>query len=211
MTDATIIRNLRRLMAERGVTQKRLAILAGLGETAVRDILAAKSKNPRIATIQALARALRCTVEEIISTNPEELVLSETNSLDLPIVNAKLYTLEEVGRLIAGEKPNNNGKKTVPVPYLHAEIVAVRVASTAMSRVMPQGSVAVIDFTDRDLVDRRIYALAFNLTTVIRRYRDSDGPPRFEPDSPEDHPTLYPGTDDEVTVFGRVVRVIQEV
>ena len=49
-------------MVAAGYNQKSLARAAGLNETAVRDILKARSKNPRIDTLDALARTLGCSV-----------------------------------------------------------------------------------------------------------------------------------------------------
>ena len=52
-------------MLEAGFNQKSLARAAKLNETAVRDILKGRSKNPRIDTLEALSRVLGCNVSEL--------------------------------------------------------------------------------------------------------------------------------------------------
>lgn len=60
--------NLRKLLEERkGETNpKRLSKDAGLGETAIRDILQDRSSSPRLETIQKIAKALNVPVYRLI-------------------------------------------------------------------------------------------------------------------------------------------------
>lgn len=51
-------------MKEAGLNQKSLAVKAGLNDTAVRDILKGRSKNPKLDTLHRLARALDFSFEE---------------------------------------------------------------------------------------------------------------------------------------------------
>jgi transcriptional regulator with XRE-family HTH domain len=55
-----LVARLRQLMQEAGYTQKGLALKAELNETAVRDILIGKSRNPQYQTLSKLARVLGC-------------------------------------------------------------------------------------------------------------------------------------------------------
>lgn len=52
-------------MVERGIGQKALAQGAGLNETYVRDLFAAKSKNPKTDQLQKLADFFGCTLEDL--------------------------------------------------------------------------------------------------------------------------------------------------
>ncbi|MCF4166359.1 helix-turn-helix domain-containing protein [Zavarzinia compransoris] len=54
-----------RRMTRLGSNPKRLAKEAGLGETAVRDILKGISDSPRVSTLTKLAKALGCTVADL--------------------------------------------------------------------------------------------------------------------------------------------------
>lgn len=55
---------LQSIMDERGLSMKELSLAAGLGETAVRDLLQRK-QSPRIDTLQALATALGMSVSQL--------------------------------------------------------------------------------------------------------------------------------------------------
>lgn len=57
--------------ASRETDAKKLSIEAGLGETAIGDIIRERSLNPRHATLLKIANALDCTVEALF-TGPDE-------------------------------------------------------------------------------------------------------------------------------------------
>lgn len=66
MAETVIREELRLRMVASGHNQKSLARAAKLNETAVRDILKARSKNPRVDTLQAITTVLGCTVNDLI-------------------------------------------------------------------------------------------------------------------------------------------------
>ncbi len=66
MNDTHLVRELQRCMTRAKLSQKRLALIAGLNETAVRDIVTGRSRHPRHDTLQKLANALDCTVSDLI-------------------------------------------------------------------------------------------------------------------------------------------------
>lgn len=66
MNDTHLVRELQRRMTLARLSQKRLALIAGLNETAVRDIVTGRSQHPRHDTLQKLASALDCTVIDLI-------------------------------------------------------------------------------------------------------------------------------------------------
>jgi transcriptional regulator with XRE-family HTH domain len=66
MNDTHLVRELQRRMTLARLSQKRLALMAGLNETAVRDIVTGRSQHPRHDTLQKLANALDCTVNDLI-------------------------------------------------------------------------------------------------------------------------------------------------
>lgn len=57
---------LQRAMDERGIKAKPLAIAAGLGETAVRDILKGKTQNVQVGTLHKLAEILDWPVSDLV-------------------------------------------------------------------------------------------------------------------------------------------------
>ena len=66
MLDAIIQREIRWRMKASGYNQKSLARAAELNETAIRDILKGRSRNPRIDTLKAIATVLQCTVNDLV-------------------------------------------------------------------------------------------------------------------------------------------------
>lgn len=56
-------------MERKEIAAKRLSIDAGLGETAVRDILAPTAKDIKVGTLQKLASVLDCTLEDLIGAD----------------------------------------------------------------------------------------------------------------------------------------------
>lgn len=63
--------NLRRLMEQRGTNPRATSEAAGLGATAVRDILAGKSTEPHYSTIRRLSGVLQCQMTELVPDDPE--------------------------------------------------------------------------------------------------------------------------------------------
>lgn len=55
------------LMEQKGYNQKSLSLAAGLGETAVRDILMGRIISPKIKTLEKIAGVLDCEVESLLS------------------------------------------------------------------------------------------------------------------------------------------------
>lgn len=58
--------SLQRAMDERGIKAKPLAIAAGLGETAVRDILSGRTQNVQVGTLHKIAEILDWPVTDLI-------------------------------------------------------------------------------------------------------------------------------------------------
>lgn len=66
---------LTRRMKAAGLTQKALALKAGLNETAVRDIRRGRSKHPRHDTIEKLATALGCSVMALLAPGTADAMI----------------------------------------------------------------------------------------------------------------------------------------
>lgn len=78
------------------------------------------------------------------------------------------------------------------------------VTGDSMNRALPDGSVAVVDPDDLDLVARGIYVV-MNGDGEATCKRFMPDPARLEPDSDNPaHKTIYPGRD-HFTIIGRVI------
>ena len=65
-----LVENLILWMEARQTSQKKLALDAGLAETAVRDIIAGKSPDPGILRMCKIARAWGCSLNDLVSDRP---------------------------------------------------------------------------------------------------------------------------------------------
>jgi SOS-response transcriptional repressor LexA len=139
---------------------------------------------------------------------PQEL-LDNGGHPSLKIVQAPLISWVQAGRLIDPADPYEpgSGEDFIAVDYHRPTVVALRVEGSSMNRVAPSGSVVIVDYEDKRLVDRGCYIIKINGEVAFKRYRAS--PDRFEPDSTEpDHPTYFDLSDCEIV--GRAVRVSNE-
>lgn len=67
---STIADNLRRMRRQRGLSQQALSLEAGIAENVV-SLIEAGRREPRQATLRALAAALGVGVGEFFATNPQ--------------------------------------------------------------------------------------------------------------------------------------------
>ena len=63
--DAIILR-LQQLCDERDITVNKLATLSGITQSTLEDIMAGKTKNPKLKTLHKLAVGLNMTVSELL-------------------------------------------------------------------------------------------------------------------------------------------------
>lgn len=71
---ARVKAEIRRLMAAKGIKAKPLALKAGLGETAVRDIFERESSDMKVGTLHKLAGALSVTIDDILGAGAVDVV-----------------------------------------------------------------------------------------------------------------------------------------
>jgi transcriptional regulator with XRE-family HTH domain len=70
VTPMPLKERLRELRQAAGLTQMELAAAAGLTLSGVTQIEAGKIKNPRLDTLQALAKVLGCTLDDLGQADP---------------------------------------------------------------------------------------------------------------------------------------------
>ena len=65
MADMTFVRNMRRLMFERGWSQKRLGIESGVAQSTVSAVMTG-ARRPTLPTLRRIKAALGCTWDEML-------------------------------------------------------------------------------------------------------------------------------------------------
>jgi transcriptional regulator with XRE-family HTH domain len=77
--DDKIAVNLQRIIDERGTNARAVAISAGLGVTAVRDIISRKTRSPTIATLAKITNAIGVSLDAVLqgaSFNPKTIAIA---------------------------------------------------------------------------------------------------------------------------------------
>lgn len=148
MTSTGLIAKLGELIVRRGENYKSVSMRAKLGETAVRDIIVGRVKNPGIHTIERIAGALGTSIASLID---EETVLLPAPTPLVPIVGyvgagAQVYPYDDVPLLPSNVKADEQD-------YINCEwvdsppgvfpngIAALRVTGKSMLPFMPPGTI----------------------------------------------------------------------
>jgi transcriptional regulator with XRE-family HTH domain len=79
-----IARSIYRRMKQMRLTQKALALKAGVNETYVRDVLQGRSKNPRHEQLAAIATVLNCSILDLIDPELASKPITESEVVDKP-------------------------------------------------------------------------------------------------------------------------------
>lgn len=171
-----VISNIEKRMREKGLTQKGLALKAGLNETAVRDILQGRSKDPQLSTLRALAEVLQCSIEDLYRntaktgygladrpaafTWPENIGRDTTEVVPSTAVETALEmsVIAEVKIPFAAAAPADKKQRhvrrqwTVPEELLQgrtaADVVIIEVQGDSMAPDFMPGDRAVVDTAD---------------------------------------------------------------
>lgn len=110
---------IREKLIEAGLSVHALEKKAGLRPSAIQNILYGKSKKPSINTIQAIARALNCTVPDLLEENEnpfqgisrqEEKYISQTNEWNIDLY---INTLKIVSNLLKNKNISLPKEKTL--------------------------------------------------------------------------------------------------
>jgi SOS-response transcriptional repressor LexA len=189
-------------LAEIRKSARRASIDGGLTSDAIRNVLRAKSRNPRRDTLQGIARGLDWSLEELLEL-PSGGNVART---DGPIVDVPLISWVQAGGLTETSDPYvvGDAEDFIPVTHGRHTLIALRVMGASMNRVAPEGSLIIVDYGDKTLVSGQYYVLKHDGQATFKRYRSN--PDRLEPDSTEPFETVFIGGETEVV--GRVIQVV---
>lgn len=109
------------------------------------------------------------------------------------------------GRLTDPDTQITGEYQTITIGGLEpGDYFATVVDGTSMNRISPPGSTIVVNRRDTELVRGRRYIFARRGKTTYKKWETD--PPRLEPETtdPDENPTIYPKSEDEWLVIGRV-------
>ncbi|RZK20659.1 MAG: XRE family transcriptional regulator [Flavobacterium sp.] len=100
MEKANLQINLEKKMKEKGFNMKSLSIMAGLNETAVRDIIKGRVNSPTYKNLSKICVVLECSVDELNQTNKTQKTEPEDSREEINIeILAK--SIEKVDLIIS--------------------------------------------------------------------------------------------------------------
>lgn len=189
-------------LKEIGKSARRASLDGGLTPDAIRNVLRAKSRNPRRDTLEGIARGLDWTMEELLELAPS----GNVSHVEGPVYEVPLISWVAAGELSETSDPYlvGDAEEYVPVTHKRRTLIALRVHGASMNRVAPEGSIIIVDYADKTLVSGLYYVVKLGGEATFKRYRGD--PPRLEPDSTEAFDTVF--IDRETDVVGRVIQVI---
>lgn len=227
--DTQIGLTLKRLMADHAIlnTQAALASASGVGQTTISRIMRS-AVNPKTDILCKLAKALGTDTAVFFTGSEAELnmcpILTWEHEDDLP--EGEFALIRRLGvKLSAG-----NGHENVEIVMDEKQpqafradwirkkglkpvhLACMRADGLSMESRIQDGDVLVIDTSQKDVVDGKVFGLWYDGGARVKRlYRLPGGGLRIKSDNPEFMPIdLQPGQLEHVHIIGRVVHVAGE-
>lgn len=118
-----------------------------------------------------------------------------------------------LGEVPAGpwQEAITKSRNYIPAPQagLANSAYALRVTGDSMDRIAPDGSIIIIDPTDFDLFERRLFVVRNgDGEATFKQYRES--PARLVPCSSNPQHKVIPVTDKHYEIIGRVVKIVMD-
>lgn len=191
-------------MKEIGKSARRASLDGGLHRDAIRNILRAKSKNPRRDTLEGIAKGLNWSLEELLELPGHRNV----SRIEQAVFDVPLISWVAAGALKETADPYELGdaEEFIAVTHKRSTLIALRVEGASMNRIAPGGSIIIVDYADKILVSGQYYVIKLNGGATFKRYRAD--PDRLEPDSTEGFETVFVKGESEVV--GRVIQVVNK-
>lgn len=220
---------LKRRMDLLGIKAATLSKEAGLGPTAVRDILEERIGSPTEKTLRALAKRLGCTVGDLVcetSTRPSAIPADSAHLLPLDgipeidvIAGMGMGADATVGNLITPDGSQISGDDVrdwwgIPDSYLSGELRLTRkrariieVRGDSMEPTLKGGDRVMIDIGDQNPTPGGPFAIWDGFGVAVKRLEriERSDPPAFEVISDNPAHKAKTLTIDEIRIIGRVV------
>lgn len=197
--------NVARLRGEMGWSQRQLADKLGVTNGAV-AAWESRGTLPNFERVEQVSRLFGVQMPVLFAR-----YVPSRDDGDFSSREVRVY-----GRIAAGTPLEmEEGDYGFPCPtYLtkrHPHAFYLKVDGESMNRVLPNGSLALVDPEMREVVSGKVYAVCVNgCDATVKRVRRLENGVELNPDSsdPTFHPMVYdatvPGTE-TVTIIGRVI------
>jgi phage repressor protein C with HTH and peptisase S24 domain len=180
MAHAQLVREIIRRMEALGLNPRSLSLKAGLNPTAIRDIV--EGSTPRADTLQKIAKALGCTLADLIAERPARRAAAQAgsdvvaiNELDVHIA-AGSGVADDAGQLMeAHEAAAVIGVHTYPAASFReaygmdpARIKILPVRGTSMEPELWAGQRVMVDIADKTPSPPGIFVVWDGLGLVLK-------------------------------------------
>ncbi len=179
---------------------RRASIDGGLTPDAIRHVLRNKSRNPRRDTLDGIARGLDWALEDLLELQCAGGSRQNGPARGIPLISwATASELTETSPL----SPSARAEAYIVTPPNSRTFIALQVQGDSMNRVAPDGSIIIVNLSDRSLESGRYYVFKHHGDTTFKQFRTE--PARLEADSTSTYATKF--YSDEIEVIGRVTEV----
>ena len=201
---------LKAAIKQRGSSARAVSLAVGTNDSLVKDMLGAKSSNPRMDSLIKVAEQLGYPVSHFLKGSeeaPPPPLPERSKARPIPVVSwVAAGRLAEPGAQLPAET------ETIEISGLPAgDYFGTRARGDSMNRIAPDGALIIVDKADRELVRGRRYIFASRGKTTFKRFGGAD-PYRLEPESlnPDNEP-IFPREGETWDVIGRVKLVVSEI
>jgi SOS-response transcriptional repressor LexA len=206
MENAKLRQRISSRLKELGIGAVEAATKNGLGRDYIRDFLEEKKASFSAAKLPLVAKALKWSVAEL----QNEPATPKRHSSTAPrITMVPLLDRVTAGRLRgpASQIPVEDVPLLAFADLGRGDFFALEVDGDSMDRYSPEGSIIVVNRTERDLVNGRSYVFSLNGETTYKVWQGGDIP-YLAPHStnPMNKPIFFKKRDLEV--IGRVKRTL---
>lgn len=186
-----------------------VAPVEGLEKNFIRDIVEERKFSFRQANVPLVAQAMRWTVAELnAAIQGEDPPPKRVERRKLQW--APLLDNVQAGKLASpmSQIPADQARKIAVSGISGAEIFALKVEGTSMDKVSPEGSIIIVDRSDRALIKGKFYVFYVMGDTTYKRWQAD--PDYLEPytNDTDQHKPLYISKKRDMEVIGRVKRTI---
>lgn len=203
----TLADRIRKRLKTVGISPRKASLDAGHSDSYIQNIFTGKSKSPREEGLHELAKILRTTARWLArGEGQEELGADDQATI---VTSVPLVSWVSAGQLIdtSSQIPDEEARLLRFTDLGQGDFIALEVQGDSMDRISPEGSVILVNRTDKALVPGRAYVFSQRGEATYKLWQPK--PDRLEPFSTNPtHKIIFPPSKRGLFVVGRVRRTI---
>jgi SOS-response transcriptional repressor LexA len=186
-------------MAQQGTNTAQVSARSGVTYTTLASFVQGSTQSLKGETEEKITAAYGAPASVIFGG-------AEAASRAIPVIS-----WVAAGRLADPDIQIEPETETIEISGLEpGDYFGTRVRGVSMNRIAPDGAMIIVNRADREPIRGRRYIFNHRGQTTFKRYGGAD-PTRLEPESTEEIETIFPKSDEDWSVIGRVRLVIAEV